>query len=178
MSLIHGHGRGARYGLFAALITSALLMVSPGTAWAVETTITSGPEDGELVTVDSVTFTFTSDDPAATFDCSIDGRGFKPCTSPVTMSDLEDGRHSFAARADGDSTPDVRKFKVEVPQGPVGPSAGCVAARKSAAAARSRLSKAKSRKATTRKAKKAKAKAIAVASSDLKKANLKVKRNC
>lgn len=171
-------GRAARNGFFATMAMSALLLILPGAAMAVETTITSGPEDGELVTVDSVTFTFTSDEPGATFDCSIDLRGFKPCTSPVSMTDLEDGRHSFAVRADGDSTPDVRKFKVEVPDEPTGPTAACTAARKAQTSARARLNKAKARKATTRKAKRARSKAIAEATSDLKKANLKAKRNC
>jgi parallel beta-helix repeat protein len=60
------------------------------------TTITSGPSD---ITEDpSPTFTFVADDPAAEFECWLDGpRG--PCTSPVTYENLAGGEHVFAVRA-------------------------------------------------------------------------------
>ncbi|MGK2954734.1 MAG: hypothetical protein ACSLFI_03555 [Solirubrobacterales bacterium] len=173
-------GNGARIGLLAALVLAALALIGPANASAIETTITSGPEDGELITVDAATFTFTSDVPGATFECTYELRNPHPCSSPVTMSDLERGNHAFGVRAidpDGpdDSTPDVRKFKVGEP---TGPSDECVAAGEAATNAKAKLKKAKARKAQTRKAKKAKAKAIRKAQGSLKKANEKVEELC
>ena len=40
----------------------------------------------------SATVTFSSDDPNATFECSLDGAPFAACTSPVEYADLADGR--------------------------------------------------------------------------------------
>ncbi|MDQ5895579.1 MAG: hypothetical protein QG596_1840 [Actinomycetota bacterium] len=174
----HSQGKAARTGLLTTFVMAALFLSFAGSASALETTIISGPADGETITVDSAIFVFNSDDPEATFECSIEGRSFKPCSSPISMEDLEDGRHSFAVRAQGDSTPDVRKFKVELPDPPVTPSARCLAAIKGAKAAKVKLNRAKSRKAPTKAAKKAKAKAIAEAKAGLKLANGKVNRAC
>ena len=60
-----------------------------------ETTIDSGPEDG---TDTSATFTFSSDDPDATFTCALDGVS-APCTSPTSYTNLAVGDHTFLARA-------------------------------------------------------------------------------
>ena len=62
-----------------------------------DTTITAGPADGST-TGPSVSFSFTSPDPAATFECSSDGGAFATCTSPVA-STMSNGTHMFAARA-------------------------------------------------------------------------------
>jgi hypothetical protein len=168
--------------LLTALIVSTLLLGLVGLAHAIETTITSGPEDGEVITIDSATFTFTSDDPEATFGCNIDGEGFRSCTSPVVMSDLRNGRHSFIVRAIGgnpnDATQDSRRFTVEVGNPPIGPSAECVAARRSATGAKARLKKASAKKATTVAAKKAKRKAVARARAALRRADAGVKAAC
>ncbi len=44
-------------------------------------------------------FEFSSDDPG-TFECSVDGSAYEPCTSPVTINDLAFGdAHTFAVRA-------------------------------------------------------------------------------
>ncbi|MGK2931847.1 MAG: hypothetical protein ACSLFD_03605 [Solirubrobacterales bacterium] len=176
----HAQGNVARIGLLAALILAALALVGPAKATAIETTITSGPQDGELITVDSATFTFSSDVPGATFECTYELRNPFPCTSPVTMKNLERGNHAFGVRAmdpngPDDSTPDVRKFKVDEP---TGPSEECVAAGEAATKAKSKLRKTKARKAKTRKAKKAKAKAVGKAKGSLKKANDKVEELC
>ncbi len=45
------------------------------------------------------TFTFTSDDPEATFVCRLDEDAITPCTSPQTYSGLADGEHRFRVRA-------------------------------------------------------------------------------
>ncbi len=61
------------------------------------TTIDTGPANPTNTT--DATFTFSADDPAATFECQLDGSGFAPCTSPKSYLSLADGSHTFQARA-------------------------------------------------------------------------------
>ena len=45
------------------------------------------------------TFTFTSDDPGATFNCILDGKQeFRACTSPLTVT-VKKGKHTFSVTA-------------------------------------------------------------------------------
>lgn len=44
-------------------------------------------------------FTFGSDDNTATFECRVDGGAWAPCTSPVTLPALPDGKHKLEIRA-------------------------------------------------------------------------------
>ena len=75
------------------------------------TTIT-GPgtvnfEGERISTSESAIFSFTSDQPGSTFECSLDdGAGligdvdpFVPCTSPVAYWIIEEGEHTFEVRA-------------------------------------------------------------------------------
>ena len=55
-------------------------------ATAPDTTIDSGPS-GPVNTPD-VSFTFSSADPPATFECSLNGAAFTPCTSPEDLNGL------------------------------------------------------------------------------------------
>jgi hypothetical protein len=60
---------------------------------------------------------FVSSEPGSTFECKLDGRGFKPCASPRTLKRLRDGRHRFAVRAidaagNADPTPATRRWRV------------------------------------------------------------------
>jgi MYXO-CTERM domain-containing protein len=64
---------------------------------APETTITSAPPDPTPQT--SATFTFTSNDAGATFECNLDGTPYAACTSPITYSDLAEGPHTFWVRS-------------------------------------------------------------------------------
>lgn len=44
-------------------------------------------------------FRFSSDDPTAAFVCSLDGGTASPCTSPLTLTGLDSGEHTFRVRA-------------------------------------------------------------------------------
>ncbi|MGH2753201.1 MAG: Ig-like domain-containing protein [Actinomycetota bacterium] len=81
-----------------------------------ETTIDSGPT-GTTGNADA-SFTFSSDDPLATFECQLDGGGFASCTSPVDLVGLADGPHTFQVRAvdpvgNPDATPAENNFTVD-----------------------------------------------------------------
>ena len=62
-----------------------------------ETTIDGGPTDPTSAT--DATFDFSSDDPAATFECSLDGSPFQACSSPAGYTGLATGAHEFDVRA-------------------------------------------------------------------------------
>ncbi len=47
----------------------------------------------------SATFTFSSADGTATFECSLDGGAYAGCVSPINYTDLADGSHTFNVRA-------------------------------------------------------------------------------
>lgn len=66
-------------------------------ATAPTATITSGPEGS--TTARSASFGFTASEPAAGFECRLDGGAFAECASPASYSDLAAGAHTFAVRA-------------------------------------------------------------------------------
>jgi hypothetical protein len=85
-------------------------------SWSIQpppvATITSGPADGSTVLIPVVTFTFVTDTPGSTFECSIDGAPFSACTNPATLVSLL-STDTFAVRAviDGVAGPvDSRSF--------------------------------------------------------------------
>jgi subtilisin len=82
---------------------------------AADTFIGSAPAG--LVASSSATVTFSSNDPAATFDCSVDSGAFTACASPLSLSGLADGAHSVAVRAvnagGADSTPASASWTVD-----------------------------------------------------------------
>jgi hypothetical protein len=80
------------------------------------TFLNSGPADPSASA--SATFTFSSDQANAAFQCQLDAAAFTACTSPVTLTGLADGSHTFAVRAwtiDGgtDADPAVRTWRVD-----------------------------------------------------------------
>ncbi|MFL5351103.1 adventurous gliding motility protein AgmC [Archangium sp.] len=82
---------------------------------APETTITSGPSG--TTPEHGATFEFGSDEPGVTYECSLDGAAYTPCTSPVSFTNLADGEHTFQVRArdaagNVDATPDTRTWTV------------------------------------------------------------------
>jgi parallel beta-helix repeat protein len=80
-----------------------------------ETSIDSGPASPTEET--TATFTFSSDDAAATFECSLDGASFSACSSPAEVTGLTPGDHTFRVRArdaagNADATPELREWTV------------------------------------------------------------------
>lgn len=80
-----------------------------------ETTILSGPSG--TVNSNSATFTFSSSESGSSMTCEIDGQEIEDCTSPLTLSNLFDGSHTFevvATDAAGniDPTPAIRTWTV------------------------------------------------------------------
>jgi arylsulfatase A-like enzyme len=95
---------------------------TPGSrAWTVdsvpETTITAGPPDGSLLRATSTTFRFGADVAGSTFECSLDGGAYEPCTTPEDLTGLDQGPHAFSVRALNagftDPTPESRSFTVD-----------------------------------------------------------------
>jgi fibronectin-binding autotransporter adhesin len=83
-----------------------------------ETSITGGPT--KLKTrkkTARATFTFASNEPGSSFECSLDGASFAACNSPTVVS-ARKGTHNFAVRARDaagnlDPTPAAVSFKVK-----------------------------------------------------------------
>lgn len=101
----------------ALCAATALLWGSASAAHAAvpETTIDSGPPD--ISREARPTFTFSSPDAGAEFECSLDDGAFGPCSSPHTTSALSQGTYTFRVRAvdgdDRDPTPAQRTFEID-----------------------------------------------------------------
>jgi Bacterial Ig domain/Fibronectin type III domain len=70
-------------------------------SWTVDTVppaanITSSPPDPSNSS--SASFSFMSDDPNATYQCSLDNSAWAACTSPKAYTGLADGAHTFSVR--------------------------------------------------------------------------------
>jgi large repetitive protein len=82
---------------------------------APETTIVMGPP---AVTTDTTaSFTFSSDDPNATFECSLDGGPFTPCDAAFVIMMVARGAHTLQVRAvdaagNVDPTPATHDWRV------------------------------------------------------------------
>lgn len=91
-----------------------------------ETAITEGPGSGVTLAVAEATFEFSSTEAGSAFQCSLDGSGFDPCTSPTTLRALGNAGHTFSVTAvdaagNTDPTPATRSFAVAVPETPSTP---------------------------------------------------------
>ena len=80
-----------------------------------ETTITKGAPHKTDKT--KLKFRFTSSEPDSTFECKLDKKRFKACTSPRKVKRLDEGKHKFKVRAidpagNVDPSPAKDKFKV------------------------------------------------------------------
>jgi hypothetical protein len=85
------------------------------------TTIDSGPDSPSASP--NAMFTFSGFAAGASFECSLDGDAFLPCSSPHTVRGLEDGAHTFAVRSSTafgvwDETPAEHEWTVALPAGP------------------------------------------------------------
>ena len=79
------------------------------------TTIDSGPANPTTST--TATFAFHSDELGSTFQCSLDGGAFLPCSSGQTYGPLGNGSHSFQVRAidiagSADPTPATNNWSI------------------------------------------------------------------
>jgi hypothetical protein len=95
------------------------------TSTAPETVLTETPP--LLTNSTQASFAFHSDDPSATFQCQLDGAAPAPCTSPLTLTNLSEGAHTFtvtAVNASGnvDPTPASWAWTIDVtpPPAPTG----------------------------------------------------------
>ncbi len=90
-----------------------------------QASITGGPAQGGFTKDSTPTFSFASNEPGSTFVCRVDGRPFRPCSSPHTTPALADGGHVFLVRAidaPGNESPIVyRSFTVDT-QAPPAPT--------------------------------------------------------
>ncbi|NPC44313.1 hypothetical protein HOO61_17705 [Nocardioides sp. zg-1230] len=89
---------------------------APGDTTAPDTTITRGPMGQGRGP--AATFTFTSSEPGSTFECSLDGGAWAPCSSPATFNKLGQGGHELRVRAtdaagNTDASPAVRTWTVD-----------------------------------------------------------------
>jgi hypothetical protein len=80
-----------------------------------DTEITAGPPD--RLSKKKATYEFTSPNPAATFECSLDSEPFGSCAPPHVIRRLKKGSHEFAVRAVNeagipDGTPSEDSFRV------------------------------------------------------------------
>ena len=85
-------------------------------ATAPETTIDSGPgasDPGELIKDRTPTWTFSSDDLAADFECQLDSGPWDACDQSFTATSLTDGPHTFRVRAT-DAAANVDQTPAEV----------------------------------------------------------------
>jgi hypothetical protein len=92
------------------------------------TTVTSGPAG--TINAQNATFSFSASDPAATFECSLDGGAFSGCSSPYTTPPLAPGPHTFSVRArnaDGPGAPASRSFTVAATTAPTTAPTGTTA---------------------------------------------------
>ncbi|MCE9672523.1 Ig-like domain-containing protein [Myxococcus stipitatus] len=107
-------------------------------AWTVDSTepdtlVVSGPASPTHAV--AAMFEFASNEPGSTFECSVDGATFAPCTTPVTFEGFSEGEHSLFVRAvdeagNVDSTPAEYTWTVDVtaPSAPIitAPAQGAV----------------------------------------------------
>jgi outer membrane protein OmpA-like peptidoglycan-associated protein len=79
------------------------------------TAITGGPTEGSTVTSKSATLTFTGAGSAGSYQCKLESAAYAACTSPVALTGLAAGPHTFTVKAidaEGDSATDARNWSV------------------------------------------------------------------
>jgi MYXO-CTERM domain-containing protein len=81
-----------------------------------DTTIVTHPEDPSITAIN--TFTFASNKPNVTFQCSLDSAAFVACATPYNTPSLADGSHTIQVRAveasgNWDTTPAIFTWQVQ-----------------------------------------------------------------
>jgi hypothetical protein len=81
-----------------------------------DTRITSGPR--RAVAATEAALRFASSEPGSTFQCRLGSAAWAPCTAPVRLSNLRDGRQIFKVsaiddRGKVDATPAQRRWRVD-----------------------------------------------------------------
>lgn len=103
---------------FTWAVDNSLLDMTPP-----ETTINSGPPDPSESS--SASFTYTSNEPGSSFECSLDGAPFASCPAGgISYSGLGSGPHTFQVRAtdpsaNTDQTPAGYSFEVVLATAPI-----------------------------------------------------------
>jgi hypothetical protein len=86
---------------------------------APQTNIDKGPK--KKTTKATAKFKFSSPDAGATFECSLDGKAFKSCDSPLKLKHVKPGKHVFSVRAVvddvADKSPATMRWKRVVKKG-------------------------------------------------------------
>jgi hypothetical protein len=65
----------------------------------IQTSLTSSSPAGNLVSASSMSISFSANQNASGFICSLDGGAFQSCSSPASYSGLSQGAHSFVVKA-------------------------------------------------------------------------------
>ena len=102
----------------AAVLAAAVLLLPwapPASAQTIPlATIDDGPK--KQAKKRTARFAFSSDDPAAAFECRLDDAAFEPCSSPTILRGIERGMHLFEVRAISAegvvSTPAAQRWKI------------------------------------------------------------------
>jgi hypothetical protein len=107
-----------RWAVTGTLAIMGLALIAPVTqAMNPDTDITTGPAEGEVITIRSASFGFTSETADATFQCRLVDADFEDCESPKALTMLADGEHTFEVRAvksgSQDPIPASRTFGVD-----------------------------------------------------------------
>jgi Bacterial Ig-like domain (group 3) len=110
-----GDGTHAAGSGTAKLTVEAKPIITPPPAAAPDTIL--GKKPRPKTTAPVAVFSFTSNQPGTTFQCKVDKKPAKPCTSPFKVKKLKPGRHTFtvqAVNAQGlaDQSPVVYKWTV------------------------------------------------------------------
>jgi hypothetical protein len=64
-----------------------------------QASITGGPAQESVIRDSTPSFALAANEAGSTFLCRVDGRPFKPCSSPYTAPRLSNGRHTFYLKA-------------------------------------------------------------------------------
>ena len=124
LSTLNGATANGTWSLFVSDDTNGDSGIIAG-GWTLDLQATTPPDITPPETVisakkikgNTAKFRFTSNEPGSTFQCKLDKRKFKPCSSPKKYKKLSDGKHKFKVRAidpsgNVDATPARKKFKI------------------------------------------------------------------